>query len=1225
MNTETTIQILAAITDEGLFERLAMAILREANPNYQSLVHTGVNVEGKTVKSPLDGICFVKGANSSHMISVHHTIAARDDLEKKWLHDPSKVKYRKGSRPTAPAGDLIKTAGVVAKERKNLPNLHATLILTTNKEPSVDLVLAVETAGRNSGLNIDIWSCSRLTHFLDNTPTGQWIRSKYLGIEQEQLSSELLYELSKKSLEIYRPPDDPNAWVPRSLDIILTNNISRDVTFIVAGSGLGKSVACYRLLTAHIESGGSGFVLSHNEVASSVSIEQAITKTLQQLHAPLSSIGPSALSFCSPERPLIIVVEDINRSGQSQLLADKLAHWSASSNDNKSKISDWHLLCPLWPEILVSLSDQVRKRMEPLIVVTGGFTQSEGSEAVLARARIDGIKLSALKAKEISHALGYDPLLIALHDQRTEADPNKIISQFVESAVSRTAREDIDFPAAEYRKALRALAGEMLTNRQIELKWNVVSRWNVLQGQTLSLLNRLAHSGDLIRIIGPSDDQKFTFRHYLVRAWILADAAADLNQRDLLTKQIIEDPYFAEIIGTILFWGDYKPSFLQCVAASNPLALFYAIRLFRQSRPMNYQFIIQAINDWLDNPSTHEPSNLHLRWEALAILEETDSADVPAFVCKFHERTISGQLARLRNGDLSGGIELCINIEPGCSAPWRDIQIEHAKLRYGRKLNDALSNLLKSQDLKNIVRVGTLRLAGHIADPTLAEAIEACWSADGERNEHLEDYLWAFSECCGADPARYLKPVCDSWAALSDQSDKHGASPRDNLAAHGVRWAFNRWPPTSALDYFIQRGSQDNLRWPITIMLHGIDHPKAVMFVVKELAAIQRRLEGTKSFSPFVDMVRNDWRRKQEESGRPMSKTSRNMLLDLWRDETNDKHLRTQAFSLWAATRASDDLNTLCAAKQTDELADKILWARLNRGDQSAIPTMINKLEVDEHGYWWQCGRHIWTPELTKALDNYLGRRNTCSKLVWGESLGSDWITSEMIMQLPTNEAEPLLLRHWTHLRFCPYFVQAALYVATTQLLEVVQAAINECPEPAKLLEHLSIHFGILMKKNSGLDRETKVLALAPYLHLLSPMDISELCRVCNNKGWFTMRQKILDKYLTPPYLHNKWDCDQAILELDKIITDNHLTRLEYVVDDFLKTGVSWTEVLATMTKWLDQRRSFNALQIVAAAIIHRGTRADLNVLSKYKDMFGTKSKQLIADTEFAVRRRSIC
>ena len=52
MNANRTKQALASITDEGLFERLATTILREANPLYESLVQTGVNADGKTVKAP---------------------------------------------------------------------------------------------------------------------------------------------------------------------------------------------------------------------------------------------------------------------------------------------------------------------------------------------------------------------------------------------------------------------------------------------------------------------------------------------------------------------------------------------------------------------------------------------------------------------------------------------------------------------------------------------------------------------------------------------------------------------------------------------------------------------------------------------------------------------------------------------------------------------------------------------------------------------------------------------------------------------------------------------------------------------------------------------------------------------------------------------------------------------------------------------------------------------
>jgi hypothetical protein len=100
------------------------------------------------------------------------------------------------------------------------------------------------------------------------------------------------------------------------------------VTFLVAASGLGKSVACRRKLVAHVKAGGFGIVLSHDVVASATTLDQAVATALRQLHPALVTMGETALSFCSPERPLLLVVEDINRSGQTHLLAEKIAGWS---------------------------------------------------------------------------------------------------------------------------------------------------------------------------------------------------------------------------------------------------------------------------------------------------------------------------------------------------------------------------------------------------------------------------------------------------------------------------------------------------------------------------------------------------------------------------------------------------------------------------------------------------------------------------------------------------------------------------------------------------------------------------------------------------------------------------------------------------------------------------------------------------------------------------------
>jgi hypothetical protein len=61
------------------------------------------------------------------MITAHHASGASDDLRKKWLRDPSAVRPRKSSKPTTPAGDVVKTMNIVAAERKRTPVLHVTL------------------------------------------------------------------------------------------------------------------------------------------------------------------------------------------------------------------------------------------------------------------------------------------------------------------------------------------------------------------------------------------------------------------------------------------------------------------------------------------------------------------------------------------------------------------------------------------------------------------------------------------------------------------------------------------------------------------------------------------------------------------------------------------------------------------------------------------------------------------------------------------------------------------------------------------------------------------------------------------------------------------------------------------------------------------------------------------------------------------------------------------
>jgi hypothetical protein len=294
-----TVLKLAEITDEGLFERLATAILRK-QPDYASVLHTGVNAEGRTVAAPLDGICFVPGADPPRFIAAHHTTCKRDDLKAKWLHRPATAKSKRGGKTTKPPGDVVKTAEIATEERGRNIRLRVTLVLTTNQEPTVELVRDTIAAGVAAGIEIDIWSASRLADYLDNTASGQWIRYEYFGVPEERLSQELLTRLSLASLSIHAL-DSPELWISRNLDLDVAEAANkRALSFVVAESGTGKSVACYKCLNQHVASGGYGLILTDQVLDGAITIEGAIDAALHQLQPSLAPAADvDALSLCT--------------------------------------------------------------------------------------------------------------------------------------------------------------------------------------------------------------------------------------------------------------------------------------------------------------------------------------------------------------------------------------------------------------------------------------------------------------------------------------------------------------------------------------------------------------------------------------------------------------------------------------------------------------------------------------------------------------------------------------------------------------------------------------------------------------------------------------------------------------------------------------------------------------------------------------------------------------
>lgn len=386
-----TIKALDGLTDTGVFEKVAMAAIRLL-PAYAAIAHPGINAEGKTQKSPVDGICFID-ADRRHMVVAHHTTTAAKDLERKWLFDPSTVNRRPTTKTPLPEpGDFLKTLAVVKSERQRTADLNVTLILTTNREPDESLVRDVVSAGRHHDISVEVWSRSAIASILDTNAAGHHIRRKLLGIEEELVSWPLLAELSQQNVRQFDAQDNTSARVPRELDALLIED-QRPILFLVAPSGTGKTIACHKLLLSRIDEGGLAFIVPHQVVEVSTSLDQALMATLQQIKPSLASQQAPSRHF-EPNRTATLLIEDINASSDPRRLIEKIAGWFPSGNYDGTNFP-WRVICPVcgrksieamrvwvWLSVLTPYSRSVGARPEDTSIPTlpVGGVQVRGGE-----------------------------------------------------------------------------------------------------------------------------------------------------------------------------------------------------------------------------------------------------------------------------------------------------------------------------------------------------------------------------------------------------------------------------------------------------------------------------------------------------------------------------------------------------------------------------------------------------------------------------------------------------------------------------------------------------------------------------------------------------------------------------------------------------------------------------------------------------------------------------
>jgi hypothetical protein len=208
--------------------------------------------------------------------------------------------------------------------------------------------------------------------------------------------------------------------------------------------------------------------------------------------------------------------------------------------------------------------------------------------------------------------------------------------------------------------------------------------------------------------------------------------------------------------------------------------------------------------------------------------------------------------------------------------------------------------------------------------------------------------------------------------------------------------------------------------------------------------------------------------------------------------------------------------------------------------------------------------------------------------------------------------------------RYVPNFVQAALFVATPELRSLVAATMAESPDPKALMQFIDTHYNIKRGGGSGVTRLVQVEALVPYLDLLGDLAIDHFWRRCNEHGWFEFQRQHLDSRLSHPRYTELLGEENTFKALDEFAEKDRIHWVGHYLEGLLTTGVTLDEVIQEIYGWFNSRATIDALRVMSVVLIEIGRRSDLAVLDNVHIEPRDIAAQIIADTVFAVMRRTL-
>lgn len=1180
------------MTDAGVFERLATAVLRRANPAYDALVHSGVNAEGRPVRAPVDG--FSLGGTTKPSVFTAHTTTKLSELHGKWL-DPVK-------------GDIVKAKTEAAATGV----IGGTLVLTLNRDPPISIVAEAEAACDAAGLKLDLWSQSRLADFLDDDAEGQWIRRRFFGEPEVRLSFSNLRWIGETGPVDVPLFDQATALAPRQAAFDLTARLrdGQNLVLLNATSGQGKTVVATQVWRGMIEAGAGAVHVSHQDVEASVSLDEALTRSLRRRCPTLSNdCGREALVLAATNE-LFILIEDINRAERPVAALRKVLAWSRQASAPGLK-----LLCPIWPRAIASLSDQEEKAATTALVWLDLPGHDEATRIAGAQAAVQGHRPTSGALDALVRRLGRDPLLLSLHDYGGEATDG--VRAYIGREAARAAQTK-GYAGSELLDALDALAIGMLAARSLEPSWSLVRTW--LDRDQLAYLRILLETGSLLRLGGELSDERIVFRHDRVRDQIRATGLRRLVE-ERSEHDALAEPAYAELWGLVLSQPSPKPDWVELAARLNPLGLFHGLA---EALPETAERVklAAAATSWLKREDAQSEKYSHLRWAAQFALTNAEGRDVAELVPLFRENTWMTREAAAWNGDMDAVLKITMSWDPYQLRGRERRLFDQVRTRHAEVAHAVVEQGLR--DLEKADRwQGLLGLAGRLASPVLTPVLLETWERGPRTPGFINAMLWALALCAPDD----LDPVFDAWRELGEEPLEHGRTPRGSVG-YDLRLGLWAMAGETARNVFIRRMEDPDgpLSWYLANILEGWDHPDTQEAFIRLRAhqlAKSRANGGYGVATIHLGEIRGDDR---PMGALLMSDAALKRVETLWSNPDEDIDVQAVALRLWGyAARPRHLTRVRHLLNPVGPLASDVVSALIRLNAPDAPSALDAAIEADpSRGYLWQWVRNRWREDYLPFLVKALERRRTLKAADSEARFSGDHALPDIMRWLDDGTREHLLIDHWDHIGDERDWIHLALWTATPATLALADRSLRS-GDPSELLKYFNQDYGLYIASSPATTDLRRLQALEPWLDYLDESAFQQLEEHCNRLGWRDWRRRHVDGQLRADKRAQWRSRETRRKALDSLAVEGkHNRHVDFILKHMVEMQGDLQSILDEIEVWLTAREDIEALRTACECIVTSGTRCDLSRLKRFGNLAIERGEEVIEDAVFALKRRSL-